>query len=81
MSHKNFNVVDKAHVFTLHNFMHEKLIQRSQQTGKKNQTKNLILTATIQYCFANAYENISYVSVSKIFSRLQFISESTILHC
>lgn len=40
VSHKNFDVVDKAHVFTLHNFMHEKLIQRSQQTGEKSDKKS-----------------------------------------
>lgn len=61
MSHENFSVVDKAYVFILHDFMNDKLTQRSKQTKKAD---NLILIATIQYCFADAYESISYMFIN-----------------
>lgn len=38
VSHENFSVVDKAYVFILHDFMNDKLIQRSKQTKKSRQS-------------------------------------------
>ena len=60
MSHKNFSVVDKAYVLILHNSMNDKLIQRSKNIirKKKKSRQNLILIATIQYCFADVCESI-----------------------
>ena len=78
MSHENFSVVDKAYVFTLHDFMNDKLIQRSKQI-KKSRQSNLNSNYSVLLCWC-LWKYKLYVYQPKILSLLQFVSESTILH-